>query len=947
MPRVALMGLIALQLVAPLPFGAAFAATRPVPVRQLVNEVRIPYRAFTLANGLRVLIHTDRKTPVVAISVWYDIGSKQEPAGKTGYAHLFEHLMFNGSENATGDFFEPLQRLGATSMNGSTWFDRTNYFETVPTAALGQALFLESDRMGHLLGVINQTKLDEQRGVVKNEKRQGENQSFGLVEHAQLGALFPEGHPYAHPTIGSMADLDAASLDDMKAWFRAHYGPNNAVLVLAGDIDVAAAKPLVERYFGELARGPDTVPVLAPVPTLARRVDWNMKDRVSTSRLYRTWIVPGLNDHDTVPLSIGASVLGGISSSRLGNALVRKEKLAVDVSAELASFSQVGQFEIVVDVAPGVDATVVSARLDALIGELVADGPTVGEVARAATSAAADQIRGIESSGGKAATLAAGLLYSNDPDHYRKELLAYADATPASVRAAMRRWLSRPTLAINVAPGPRDDSQAMPVIAFAPQVPEPLARSARGAAGPAPMAAVTQPPLDRSHLPEVGPMADLQFPTVTRGRLSNGIGIVYAQRTAIPATQIALSAEAGFSADPRDRRGAAALMTALLTEGTTHLDSVGIAERQDELGASIGADSSMDLTTITLDAISDNLTPSLDLLADIALHPAFHAAEVERLRAEQLAGIATELTQPRSIVSRTLLPRLYGPLHPYGGPGTGSGDPDSVKRITRDDLVGFHQAWLRPDKVKIFVVSDRPLAAIQPLLEARFGGWSASGPPGAKHFDAAIPEPSAKVILIDRKDSPQSLIAAGQVLSHRGADDLLDLQTANEVVGGSFLSRINTDLRETKGWSYGVSARVGSFADRIAYTISAPVQVDQTGPSIVALLQDYKAFLSTDGVKPAEIDRVHRGDIRELPGAFETSGAVLRAMQTNDAHGRADSYYTTLPARYRRQSAADLDQAARAAIKPDQLLWIVVGDAAKVKPQLDGLGLAVELAPAL
>ncbi|MEA3035697.1 MAG: zinc protease, partial [Sphingomonadales bacterium] len=317
----------------PSPAAPAHAAAAPAPLSQLVAQVNIPYQAFTLPNGLRVFVHEDHKAPVVAVSVWYHVGSKDETAGKTGFAHLFEHLMFNGSENAPGDFFEPLQQVGATDYNGTTWFDRTNYFETVPTPALDLALFLESDRMGHLLNAVTQENLTNQINVVQNEKRQGDNQPYGMVEYHQLDALFPAGHPYHHPTIGSMKDLTGASLEDVKNWFRSRYGPNNSVLVLAGDVTLPKAKQLVARYFGDIPRGPNVTPAAADVPTLALAKTEVMHDRVAHTRIYRMWVVPGLTNADNVPLDIAASVLGGLSSSRLDNALVRGEKIATNVSA--------------------------------------------------------------------------------------------------------------------------------------------------------------------------------------------------------------------------------------------------------------------------------------------------------------------------------------------------------------------------------------------------------------------------------------------------------------------------------------------------------------------------------------------------------------------------------------------------------------------------------------
>jgi zinc protease len=376
------------------------AAPMAAPVSELVSEVSIPHSMFQLENGLTVLVHEDHKAPVVAVSTWYNVGSKDEPEGKTGFAHLFEHLMFNGSENLPGDYFTYLQQIGATDYNGTTWFDRTNYFETVPRGALERALFMESDRMGYLLGAVTQEKLDNQRGVVQNEKRQGDNQPGGLVEYEVLANLFPEGHPYHHSTIGSMADLDAASLATVKEWFIDKYGPNNAVLVLAGDITAAQAQPLVEKYFGAIKPGPVNTPAAADVPTLAAPKSVVMKDRVAAVQLQRYWAVPGLLSDQIAALDLGASILGGLASSRLDNILVRNEKLATAVSASYQPFHRIGQFEVDATVKPGVDPALVEKRLNEILADYIANGPTEDEVRRAATREVSGRIRGLEQVGG-------------------------------------------------------------------------------------------------------------------------------------------------------------------------------------------------------------------------------------------------------------------------------------------------------------------------------------------------------------------------------------------------------------------------------------------------------------------------------------------------------------------------------------------------------------------
>jgi len=903
---------------------------RPAPVSALVKSVDIPYQQFTLPNGLRVIVHTDRKAPIVAVSVWYNVGSKFEPAGKTGFAHLFEHLMFNGSENAPGDFFTPLKEVGATDFNGTTYFDRTNYFETVPAPALERALFLESDRMGYLLGAMTQGVLDEQRGVVQNEKRQGDNQPFGLVEYKQIEALFPANHPYGHTTIGSMADLDAASLQTVKDWFHDHYAPNNAVLVLAGDIDAATAKPLVEKYFGGIPRGPESVVPKADVPTLPAPKSEVMKDRVSTTRLYRMWAVPGLNDKDSVALDVTAGVLGGLSSSRLDNALVRHEKLAVRVTASNETFAQTGLFTVYVDVKPGVDPAVVSKRLDEIIADLIAKGPTADEVQRVATGSVSGTIAGLESVGGfggKAVTLASGALYSNDPDHYKKELAELAAETPASVQAATAKWLSRPVYALTVEPGPRAAYAEAAATAKAATDTTPSVKGTRGA------------------LPAVGTIADLVFPAVERAKLSNGIEIVYAHQAAVPITRMIMSFDAGVAADPATKLGTQQLTLSMMGEGTTSKSSIDLAEAKERLGANIGASASTDRTSMSLFTPSPNLGAAVSLFADVVENPAFAPAEVERVKVQQLAQISAELTNPGGLATRVLPRLVYGPASPYAR-GFGSGDPKAVALLTRDDLIAFQHAWLRPDKAKIFVVSDRPLAEIRAVLDAGFGGWTPTGPAGTKDFSVASTPSAPKILLVDRPDSPQSLILGAAPTPLVGTDELLPFITANDSLGGNFLSRINMDLREDKHWSYGVFGSLRRAEYTSPYLIQAPVQADKTGPSIAALQGDVKDFLTTKGITPAEFDRTIVGAIRSLPGNFETSSAVLSAMQSNDLYRRPDNYYATITQKYHAFTLPQLDAAARSAIDPNKFIWIVVGDAAKVRPQLDSLGLPVEVVTA-
>ena len=794
---------------------------------------------------------------------------------------------------------------------------------------------------------MSKEKLDNQIGVVSNEKRQGDNQPFGLVSYTQSGTLFPVGHPYHHSTIGSLEDLSAASLDDMKNWFIDHYGPNNAILVLAGDINAAQAKPLVEKWFGKIKRGKDVAPVNAPVPTLEKDIKIVMKDKVPTTRIYRNWVVPGLADPDTNSLFVGLSALGGLSSSRLDNILVRQEQTAVGASAYLIPFVHGSLVNIQVDVKPGADADAVAKRLDQILADYIKTGPTAEEVQRVATSNIAAQIDGLEQVGGfggKAVALAEGQLYVGDSDFYKKELQRLAAAKPTAVTAAMQKWLTRPVLEIRVEPGERE-------------VYKEVAAGAGSRTGTLSSPAFYAPPgsednlvssplsfQDRSTFPEPTGTPALDFPTVEETTLSNGIKVFFARRAAVPTVRVAVSFNAGYAADAADKRGIASMMSTMMSEGTTSLTSTQIAETEEKLGADVSVGSSLDRTVASLRAVKPNLGLSLDLLADVIKNPAFATNELERVRVQQLTRIKSENNQPQGIAVRRLPPLLYGKGHPYGGPQTGSGYAETVAAIGRDDVVNFHASWVHPAKAEIFVVGDTSLKEIKPMLEVRFGKWTSNAAPApAKNFAVAVPAPESRILLIDRPNSPQSLVLAGLVLDAKGSDDLLTLRAANEIFGGDFLSRINMDLRETKGWSYGVRSQINGAEDRVPFYMFAPVQTNQTGPSVKVLIDQLKDFNGVKPVTAAELEKTIKGNVLKLPGNYEQSSAVLGQMQSDRLNKRPFNYAETLAGKYNGLTAAALNDAMRVKVDPSKITWLIVGDAAKVKPQLEALGLPIEM----
>jgi predicted Zn-dependent peptidase len=920
------------------PGPAPMAEQAPADLAALVRQVNIPYEQFQLENGLTVIVHEDRKSPIVGVTVYYRVGSKSEPRGRTGFAHLFEHLMFGGSENVE-NFDIPLEGAGSTPTNGSTWYDRTNYVETVPTGALDLALFMESDRMGYLLGAISQDKLDKQRGVVQNEKREGDNAPYGLVPYVVADGLLPVGHPYRHSTIGSMADLDAASLTDVRKWFTDNYGPNNVVLVLAGDIDAKTARPMVERWFGAIPRGPEVVKAEAQPVTLAAEKRDTIADQVPVTRITRNWTGPSINDPDAVPLAAGMTVLGGLASSRFANALVRGDKVAVSVSAYVQQHEQLSFLQAQIDVKPGVDPAVAEAKFNAIIDELVARGPTADELARAATQIVSGQIDGLEQVGGfdgKGTTLAEGLLYRGDPASYRKQLDEIARLTPSQVQAALKRWLGRPAYTLVIEPGERKldgatmggwgDEGSTPAAAPDPKTPIEITRTAAA-----------------RDYPAVAPVGALTFPAVETARLANGMEVSLAQRTAIPKVSMAISFDAGTAADGAAKAGTQSLMMGLLDEGTLTLTAEQIAIAQERLGATISAGAGTDTSTVRMTALTANLAPSLALMADIVRNPAFKPEDVARVKDQRIVGIAQERANPIGLAQRAIGPILFGPDHPYGGVGA-RGLPEVVTALDSAALKAEHDRWLRPDNARITVVGDITMPDLLAALEKSFGDWKAPAvAKPVKNLDAAVPPAAKRLVVIDRPNSPQSVLLLGRVLPLRGTEsgkEALDL--ANEVIGDGFLSRLNMDLREDKGWTYGIRTGITEGVGPRAFTVFTPVQSDRTADSITAILGNLAAFPATRGVDKTELQRVTEGNIRGLPNRFEANAQVLGAVIGNQVLGRPSDYQKKLPEIFRAIDAEAIDTAAREYLGSDNLVIVVVGDRKQIDDQIAGLGMAVE-----
>jgi zinc protease len=868
-------------------------------VQATAQDIEIPYQTFVLENGLTVIVHEDHKAPIVAVNLWYHVGSKNEKRGKTGFAHLFEHLMFGGSQHAQGVYIKALEAVGATDLNGTTYFDRTNFFENVPTSALDYTLWMESDRMGYLN--LSQKTLDLQRGVVQNEKRQGENQPYRLTEEYIPNNTYPASHPYSWSVIGEMDDLDAASFKDVEEWFKTYYGPSNVVLVLAGDIDANTARAKVEKYFGNIPPGQ---PVAHQQVWIAKMTGTHREirqERVPLPRIYMVWNVPQFGSADADYLDLVGACLGQGKTSRLYKRLVYDDQIASDVEVYNESREIGGQFVIQVTARPGHTVDALEKEINAELARFLRNGPSPTELQRVQTQYVADFFRGIERIGGfegKSDRLAEYAVYTGDPGGYKIALRRIREAKAEDLKSAANRWLSDGVYIADVLPFP--DFKA----------------ATTGA--------------DRSKAPMPGTPPELKLPQLQRSTLSNGLKVILAERHEVPLVNLWMAADAGYAADQFATAGTAKLTGALLIDGTRTRDALEINDQSALLGAQLRGFSNLDFCYVHLSALKSKLDRSLDLFADVILNPSFPEADFKREQKLQLDAIGKEQKQPFSMALRVMPRLLYGPGHAYSNPLTGSGTAASVQKITRDDLVKFHQTWFRPNNATLVVAGDTTLAEITPKLERLFARWKPGEVP-AKNISEVQLAAKPLVYLLDKPGASQSVILAGNVAVPPNTPEEIALQALNDDVGGTFSSRLNMDLREDKHWAYGAFSTLwGARAQRL-FLILAPVQTDKTKESLAEVDKQLRTLLTSKPVTTEELVQIQSNESLKLPGSRETLESVGSSITDLVQFRWPDDYYSTMAGKIRALTPSDLDAAAKQVIHPDNLIWVVVGDRSKIE----------------
>ena len=867
----------------------------------IATQVDIPYEIFTLDNGLTVIVHSDHSTPTVFVGMWYAVGSKDEPEGKTGFAHLFEHLMFQGTANRDGEYFAPFIDAGATGLNGTTSEDRTNYFATVPSGALDMALWMESDRMTYLLGAVTEEALDEQRGVVQNEKRQSETRPYAKMSDKIREGLYPAGHPYRHSIIGSMDDLDAASLDDVHEWFETYYGASNVVLVLAGDVTPEQAREKVDYYFSEAPAG---VPLSYPqqwIPDLRENRTEVMYDRVGQTRIARVWALPGLNDRDTTLMYLVNQTLVANKNAPLYRKLVDELKLATRVWGSAYGRVISGEYSISLDLAEGVSPDDVIPVVDEVIAEYLAAGPDEQLLENAKLAVNLYMIGALETTSSIGRILAEGFLYSDDPLYINTELDWINAATVGDLTATANRWMTRGHYQLTVLPFPDYESG-----------------EARA---------------DRTKIPDVTIDAGIEFPPIETAVLDNGLTLVVAQRGGIPIVDVTVRIDSGATAEPADAPGLATFTMALLDKGTKAYDASELAAEKDKIAMGGRFQSGTESSTFSYRVLDAYLQRSLQLATEMLARPTFPDDELDKLKT-QVSGILATLAKAPSGAAASLLQRaVYGAENPLGRVWT----PGVLDGIDREKLRQFHRRELAPQNVTVFMIGDITMDRARNAVASTLGRWRAAGDSRRRPIGAAQAA-AARVILVDQPGAASTTIIAGHAIPPYDPSTSTELSILNAVLGGNFESRLNMNLREDKAWSYGAGSAVQSntSGDQL-FVLRASVQADRTADSMEEMLREFLEFTSVRPATADEVERMKTNRIRALPGSFSTNRGFLQSIVTSDSYGLPYDYAEDRAERLAAVTADGVVQRARNTLDPDKLTWVVVGDLEKVEDAVRAL----------
>jgi zinc protease len=908
----------------------AQAATKPAAAKPAALEVpQLKFEKYKLENGLEVILSEDHRLPMVAVNLWYHVGPANELPGRTGFAHLFEHMMFEGSRHVPGSsHFHFLEAAGASDINGTTDFDRTNYFETLPSNQLGLALWLESDRMGYLPDKLDQANLSNQQDVVRNERRQSvENAPYGVVEEGLFHQLFPKEHPYYGEVIGSHLDIQSAKLEDVRNFFKLYYAPNNASLAIVGDFNPEKARELVEKYFAPLKRGEDVPKIKAHTPPITSERHVVVQDNVQLSRVYMGWLTSPIFKPGDAEAALAATILGGGKSSRLYKKLVYEKQIAQDVAVTQQSLILGSVFEVQVTAKAGVKPEDLEKAISEEMDKFRKEGPTAAELTRARNVIESRIIAGLETLGGFGGV--ADLLnsynhYLGTPDFLAADIARYESATPESIQAFAQGQLNgNQSAVVYGVPGKQDLG---PEVAT-PKAPEKDPSKNNGE----PVNADAE---WRKDAPKPGVASALHLPVPEKFKLSNGLTVLYSERPGLPLVAANLVLHAGSGVNPADRPGLASMTARMLQQGTATRSALQIADRAADLGATLNSGAGTDTTGVSTRSLSRSFPEALELLADVALHPTFPQSEIERVRSERLTGIMQEKDEPFSLAMRVLDAALYGARHTYGYPD--SGTTESIKTISRDDLEHFWKQNYFPDDAALVVTGNIKLAALKPLLEKQFGAWKPGRP--APTAMGSPETTDAKLILVDRPGAPQTTLVCFSMGLPRSTPDYAPVEVMNTDLGGLFSSRINMNLREAHGYTYGAGSFFAYHRAPGPFVVFSDVRTDVTAPATSEVFNELKRMRDTQ-LTPAELILSKDSIARSLPGRFERGTEAAATFAELFTYDLPLDYFSTLPDRINAVTAEQAQAIAQKYILPEKIIVLAVGDRTKIEADMKKLNL--------
>ena len=875
---------------------------------------QITFGKFTLANGLDVILHKDSSLPLVAVNVWYHVGSKDEIPGKTGYAHLFEHLMFEGSKHHNSSHFEPLQQVGAT-LNGSTTPDRTNYWENLPSNYLELALWLESDRMGFLLDALDQGRFDIQRDVVKNERRQSyENRPYGLSSIAMQASIYPLPHPYHWPTIGFHEDLDSATVEDARTFFQRFYTPSNASLAIAGDFELDETREMVERYFGDLPPGPALPRASRMDSPLRSRVQLTEHDRVLLPRLSLAWPTVPRFHPDEAALSVLGMLLGSGKSSRLHRKLVYRDRIAQTAGARHGGAEIAGDFDLEVTAAAGHTALEMGDAAREEIRRLQSEPPSAEEMERVKNHLEwqhVHQMASIGGFGGKANRLNSFNVFAGDPGRLNVDIERFLAVRAEDVSRVAAAYLDGPHVQMVVLPEPvRSHSTAS---------------------------------IDRTVEPSPAAPRSFTPPLPQRDRLPNGLDLLVVEKRGLSAVAMSLILDTGAAGDPTSLPGLAAFTTAMFQEGTTTRSSSQIADAFELMGAQLVAVTGRESSVLATETLTRHWPTALELVADLVRQSTFPEEERSRLQTQRLTAMRRMRDDPTAMAGRVAPILLYGGESSYGHPI--SGTENALQAITRADLLAHFEANFGPARATLAVVGDVSLDEVRRVAQECLGDWSEpeqSAPVQGGLGERPVPD-AATMYLFDRPGAAQSVIRVGRIGVPRSHPDYHALGLLNHLFGGQFTSRLNANLRQDKGYSYGYRSWMEWHRRSSLLMAGGSVQTDVTREAVVETLREFREIGGERPITEEEFSTAKAALLRQFPSSFETPWQVLEELNQIVSFALADDYYATLPAEIEAVSLEDVRRVARENAAEDHLTLLVVGDLSATEAGLRGLGFPVRL----